>query len=164
MESWYLLYCKRGEQQRAKMHLENQSIGCYYPEVEVEKIVRGKRKRVLEALFPSYIFIGLDMSMSPSFTTIRSTRGVMDFVRFGGQLYQVPVSLIEQLKQCENHDDLDCTQLPQSGQVIQIKSGQFAGFDAIYQEPDGEKRSILFITLINQQVKVKVDNNDVVWR
>ncbi|MGO2321308.1 transcription/translation regulatory transformer protein RfaH [Vibrio casei] len=164
MESWYLLYCKRGEQQRAKMHLENQSIGCYYPEVEVEKIVRGKRKRVLEALFPSYIFIGLDMSTSPSFTTIRSTRGVMDFVRFGGQPYQVPVSLIEQLKQCENHDDLDCTQLPQSGQVIQIKSGQFAGFDAIYQEPDGEKRSILFIILINQQVKVKVDNNDVVWR
>lgn len=163
MKSWYLLYCKRGEQQRAKMHLENQSIDCYYPEVEVEKIVRGKRKRVLEALFPSYIFIGLDVSTGPSFTTIRSTRGVMDFVRFGGQPHQVPVNLIAKLKQCENKDEVDCTQLPQSGQVIQIKSGQFAGFDAIYQEPDGEKRSILFITLINQQVKVKVDNNDVAW-
>ncbi|OEF24009.1 transcription/translation regulatory transformer protein RfaH [Vibrio rumoiensis] len=163
MKSWYLLYCKRGEQQRAKMHLENQSIECYYPEVEIEKMVRGKRKRVSEALFPSYIFIGLDTSIGPSFTTIRSTRGVMDFVRFGGQPHQVSESLITQLKECELGEQ-DCSQLPQPGQSIQIKSGQFSGFEAIYQEPDGEKRSILLITMINQQVTIKVDNTDVEWK
>ncbi|HGH8102639.1 TPA: transcription termination/antitermination NusG family protein, partial [Vibrio cholerae] len=46
MKRWYLLYCKRGEQQRAKMHLENQSVECFYPEVCVEKILRGKRQMV----------------------------------------------------------------------------------------------------------------------
>lgn len=60
MKRWYLLYCKRGEQQRAKMHLENQSVECFYPEVCVEKILRGKRQMVQEPLFPSYMFVRFD--------------------------------------------------------------------------------------------------------
>ncbi|NAW80175.1 hypothetical protein CAG60_15090 [Vibrio sp. V33_P6A3T137] len=45
MKGWYLLYCKRGEQARAKSHLENQGVECFYPQMEVEKILRGKRKK-----------------------------------------------------------------------------------------------------------------------
>lgn len=162
MKSWYLLYCKRGEQKRAKLHLENQSIECFYPEIEVEKILRGKRQLVLEPLFPSYMFICLEHDKGPSFTTIRSTRGVMDFVRFGGQPYQVPKGLIERLKKYKL-DDIVNEKLPKQGQSVQITAGQFAGFEAIYQEPDGEKRSILLITLINKQVAIKVDNTQVDW-
>ncbi|MCG6322281.1 transcription/translation regulatory transformer protein RfaH, partial [Vibrio alginolyticus] len=29
MKKWYLLYCKRGEQIRAKQHLENQGVECF---------------------------------------------------------------------------------------------------------------------------------------
>lgn len=162
MKEWYLLYCKRGEQKRAKAHLENQQIECYYPEIEIEKIVRGKRQRILEPLFPSYMFISIETENGPSFTTIRSTRGVVDFVRFGAQPYQVPTNLIEQL-QLYKADESDYENMPTSGQTVQITSGQFSGFEAIYQEADGEKRSILLITLINQKVKIKVENTDVDW-
>lgn len=162
MKEWYLLYCKRGEQKRARMHLENQYIECYYPEIEIEKIVRGKRQRILEPLFPSYIFISIEREKSPSFTTIRSTRGIVDFVRFGTQPYQVPDQLIE-LLQLNQFDEAQYSNMPKFGQTVQITSGQFSGFDAIYQEADGEKRSILLITLINQKVKIKVNNTEVDW-
>ncbi len=65
------------------MHLENQSVECFYPEVCVEKILRGKRQMVQEPLFPSYMFVRFDFENGPSFTTVRSTRGVVDFVRLG---------------------------------------------------------------------------------
>ncbi|HCH01673.1 MAG TPA: transcription/translation regulatory transformer protein RfaH [Vibrio sp.] len=162
MKEWYLLYCKRGEQKRASAHLENQHVECYYPEIELEKVLRGKRQRVQEPLFPSYIFIAIEPEKGPSFTTIRSTRGVVDFVRFGAQPYKVPKSLIEHL-QSHQIDEADYTNTPKSGQTVHITSGQFSGFDAIYQEADGEKRSILLITLINQKVKIKVENTDVDW-
>ncbi|WP_105902482.1 transcription/translation regulatory transformer protein RfaH [Vibrio gangliei] len=161
MKSWYLLYCKRGEQKRAKQHLENQQVECYYPEIEIEKILRGKRQRVVEPLFPSYMFVALDHDNGPTFTTIRSTRGVMDFVRFGGLPYKVPKGVIERLQNFK--PDEEGTTLPKQGQTVQITSGQFAGFDAVYHESDGEKRSILLITLINKQVKIKVDNTQVDW-
>ena len=162
MKEWYLLYCKRGEQKRAKAHLENQQIECYYPEIEIEKMIRGKRQRILEPLFPSYMFISIEAESGPSFTTIRSTRGVVDFVRFGAQPYQVPASLVEQL-QSYKADESNYENMPISGQTVQITSGQFSGFEGIYQEADGEKRSILLITLINQKVKIKVENTDVDW-
>ena len=86
----------------------------------------------------------------------------MDFVRFGAQPYKVPKSLIEHL-QSHQIDESDYSNTPESGQMVHITSGQFSGFDAIYQEADGEKRSILLITLINQKVKVKIKNTDVDW-
>lgn len=162
MKSWYLLYCKRGEQQRAKLHLENQNLTCYYPEVEIEKVVRGLRKTLNEPLFPSYVFIQFDEEVGPSFTTIRSTRGVVDFVRFGGLPTKVPDTLIIELEKIENHKEF-VSKLPKAGDVVQVNGGQFSGFEAIYKESDGEKRSILLVTLINQQVKVQVSNSDIAW-
>ena len=41
MESWYLLYCKRGQLLRAKEHLERQEVNCLSPMIALEKIVRG---------------------------------------------------------------------------------------------------------------------------
>ena len=70
MKRWYLLYCKRGEQVRAKQHLENQGVECFYPTVEVEKILRGKRQKVEEPLFPCYVFARFDYEEGPNFTSV----------------------------------------------------------------------------------------------
>ena len=43
MQAWYLLYCKRGQLERAQEHLERQAVNCLMPTIELEKIVRGKR-------------------------------------------------------------------------------------------------------------------------
>lgn len=101
MKRWYLLYCKRGEQIRAKQHLENQGVECFYPTVEVEKILRGKRQKVEEPLFPCYVFARFDYEQGPNFTSVRSTRGVVDFVRFGAQPKEVQGDLVFELKQLE---------------------------------------------------------------
>ncbi|WED20988.1 transcription/translation regulatory transformer protein RfaH [Vibrio sp. JC009] len=162
MKRWYLLYCKRGDQARAQMHLENQGVECFYPQVEVEKIVRGKRQVVKEPLFPSYIFIRFDYEEGPSFTTVRSTRGVVDFIRQGSYPQEVTGSLVYELRQLEGAAAEPMTDsLPEKGQEVRIREGQFAGIDAIYHEPDGEKRSILLIKLISQTVEVSVDNKDI---
>lgn len=37
MQSWYLLYCKRGQLQRAQEHLERQAVSCLTPMITLEK-------------------------------------------------------------------------------------------------------------------------------
>lgn len=161
MKRWYLLYCKKGDLARAQMHLENQLVECYYPEAEFEKIVRGKRKRVKEPLFSSYMFVRFDYEAGPSFITVRSTRGVVDFVRLGQHPQEVRENLILDLKQVEGETDNSLVdESPKKGQTVMIQQGQFSGFSAIYSEPDGEKRSILLIQLLSQTVKVNVSNTD----
>lgn len=160
MKRWYLLYCKRGEQLRAKMHLENQGVECFYPEIEVEKIRRGKRQTIKEPLFPSYMFVRFDFNVGPSFTTVRSTRGVSDFIRFGSEPKELQGDLIYDLKQLESSakSETPSVELPKPGEEIEVKGGQFCGLKAIYQEPDGETRSIMLVKMISQPVALSIDN------
>lgn len=159
MKQWYLLYCKRSEQQRAKMHLENQGVECYYPETQVEKITRGKRQIKSEPLFPSYVFARFDAKQGPTFTTIRSTRGVVDFVRMGPHPQILQDNLIDTLKEIEQlQQQVLSDNLPSEGDVIRVASGQFSGMEAIYKEPDGETRSILLVKMLSKPVEVSVEN------
>lgn len=161
MKRWYLLYCKRGEQQRAKLHLENQSVEVFYPEVEFEKITRGKKSIKKEPLFPSYMFVRFDFESGPSFTTVRSTRGVVDFVRLGSQPQEVQGDLIFTLKNIEKEgSQVKVVELPQKGEPINVIGGQFSGIEAIYQESDGELRSILLVKMLSNIVPVSIDNKD----
>ena len=89
MQAWYLLYCKRGQLQRAQEHLERQSVNCLMPTIALEKIIRGKRTMVSEPLFPNYLFIEFDPEVIHT-TTISATRGVNNFVRFGALPAIVP--------------------------------------------------------------------------
>ena len=161
MKRWYLLYCKRSEQQRAVTHLERQGVECYFPEIDIEKMSRGKRTKAKEPLFPCYVFVRFDYEVGPTFTTIRSTRGVSDFVRLGPHPKELEGDLIYSLKTLSGDDVTEWAEsLPEPGQKVAIKEGPFVGVEAIYQEPDGEKRSILLIQLIGKTVKKVVENKD----
>ncbi|EKJ0151581.1 transcription/translation regulatory transformer protein RfaH, partial [Salmonella enterica subsp. enterica serovar Bareilly] len=48
--------------------------------------------------------------------------------------------------------------VPQPGDIVEITEGMFKGLEAIYQEPDGDTRSVLLLTLISKELTKKVDN------
>lgn len=159
MKLWYLLYCKRNQQDRVEAHLSNQGVECYFPKVKVRKVRNGKRKELIEPLFPSYIFIKFDYKSGPSFTTVRSTRGVVDFIRQGRVPVVVPETLIDSLKDSNEMGHID-EKVPQSGDIIKIKGGPFVGVEAVFYEEDGDTRSVMLVNLINNQTKIVIENID----
>ncbi|ROR04666.1 transcription/translation regulatory transformer protein RfaH [Erwinia sp. JUb26] len=156
MESWYLLYCKRGQLLRAKEHLERQDVHCFSPMIALEKIVRGKRTQVNEPLFPNYMFIEFNPEAIHT-TTISATRGVSHFVRFGNLPAIVPLTVIGALQNEPVLTGFD-EGTAQPGDTVVITEGAFEGLQAIYTEPDGETRSILLLNLLNKQVIRSVGN------
>lgn len=102
-KSWYLVNSKPRQELRAEEHLKNQSINCVLPLIEIEKIIRGKRQSISEPLFPGYLFVELQTD-GQDWSKIRSTRGVRDFVRFGGVPGRVPESVLEHLKILDTTD------------------------------------------------------------
>lgn len=158
MQSWYLLYCKRGQLLRAKEHLERQSVNCLTPMITLEKIVRGKRAAVSEPLFPNYLFVEFDPEDIHT-TTVNSTRGVSHFVRFGSQPATVPQAVIHDLLHYQPENITD-PQTPWPGDSVVITEGAFEGLEAIFKEPDGEARSMLLLNLLNRQVLQSVKNTE----
>lgn len=162
-KQWFIVYCKSREEQRAQQNLENQGIHSFFPKIRKQKITRGKKTTVEEALFPSYLFIFIDQE-DLHFSRIRSTRGINDFVRFGGKISTVSEQLIEQLKNvCYSINDLEVDRKSQfkSGDKVEILNGSFQGLTAIFEVEDGLERSMLLLKVLNQENKISFSNKDI---
>lgn len=157
MEQWYLLYCKPKQEQRALENLKLQGIESYFPTFSHTKLVRGKRATTLKPLFPSYLFVHLDTQSGP-FNKVKNTRGVSSFVMCGANYQIVPDSIVANTRSMNERVIID--ELPKAGEVVLIDCGAYQGLSAIYLEPDGDKRSILLLKLLNQDVKMMLNNDE----
>ena len=134
---WFLLQTKVRQEQRAAENLERQAVVCFCPMIRVEKISRGKRIKALEALFPGYLFVHVG-GASASATSIRSTRGVSNFVSSGGAPIKVPSDLIDQLKdRVSVQKDQIMSSLHKEGERMNIMEGPFRGLYAVFYWSDG---------------------------
>lgn len=144
--NWYLLKTKPRQESRAKENLENQQLTTYLP------VLIRKDERV-EPLFPGYIFIAATTGPG-AMGAVRSTRGVMDFVRFGTELAFARESLIQEIRAVEGHFRGVPRFVP--GQEVVCKSGPFAGLRGIFEAESGEERCIILLNLLNSPRPVQV--------
>ena len=162
--NWLLLQVKPRQEMRALENLERQQGECYCPLIHVEKLSRGKRIQVEEALFPGYVFINFGSQKSNlTYTAIRSSRGVSKIVRFGEELAKVPEALVLQIKDCEKASvsSLNALNLPQKGDTVIIVEGPFKDLQAVYSQTDGQQRSIVLISLLHQQAPTSLANTQI---
>lgn len=162
-KQWFVVYCKSREESRALQNLENQGIDSFFPKIRKAKLLRGKKIVVEEALFPNYLFIFADKEDS-SFSRIRNTRGINDFIRFGHEITTISENLIKQLKAiCHEVNDVevDTKLLLKNGDKVEILSGSFKGAQAIFESNDGLERSMLLLNVLNQENKISFCNGDI---
>lgn len=158
--SWYLVHTKARQEDTAVTNLERQNYRCYMPMIHLEKIRRGKSVVVEEPMFPSYVFVQLDNSENgkgQSWTPIRSTLGVRDLVRFGGQSPKVDPDLIAALFEREQLQQTTPQALFSVGDKVIVTEGAFAGLEAIYQTADAECRSMILLNLLNKPVQMRIE-------
>ena len=156
--NWYLIHTKPRQETIALENLQQQGYTCYLPLLNIEKIRRGKLAVVLEALFPRYLFIQLDTTLSSqSWTPIRSTKGVNRLVTFGGQPAKVDEVLISLLMQSDENQPERLQKMFAAGDKVQLTQGAFAGLEGIYQLADGEGRAMVLIEILSKPVRIAVE-------
>jgi transcriptional antiterminator RfaH len=152
---WYLIRTKYGNEETAQTNLERQGFETYKPLISLEKIARGKLQTVIEPAFRGYVFVSFDPQTQSAFS-INNTQGVYGLVSFGGLLVSIPSREIESIKKTfEQYEHSDGYK---QGENVRIIAGPFKGLDAIFSEPDGDKRSIIMLTLLNQNKSVIIEN------
>lgn len=159
MDNWYLVYCKPREELRAQQHLANLGFVSYLPLLTKQKIKSGRAILQQEPLFPRYLF--LQASTEANLAVVKHTRGVSDFVRFGGKIAAVPMQLIEQLTRLQIEVQREETSKTtfEPGDKLAIMQGPFHGLAGVYQMPDGAGRSLLLIQLLNTTAEVSLPNH-----
>ena len=149
MKHWYLVKTKSKQENIAILNLENQNFHVYCPFV----LIRNKN----EVLFPGYIFIQLDKD-TQNWSPIRSTKGVLHFIRFGLSYAKIPDNIIEFIKTNELNtaEKLKNINKFKPGDKVQIADGVFKNCIAIFKSYKSDERVILLMNLLGQQQKLTI--------
>ena len=154
--AWYLIHTKQRQEALALTNLSRQGFECYMPMLRLQKIRQRKTALVAEPMFPRYLFIRLDTSGSgQSWSPIRSTLGVNQLVRFGGQPAKVDAQLIDLIRSREQGTQTQ--PLFSAGDNVTVADGPFAGLEAIYQNTDAESRSMILLNILSKPVAMRID-------
>lgn len=153
--NWYLLQCKPRQDERAKANLLEQGYATFRPQLTSDRRVRGKRQKVVESLFPGYLFIQL--SGADNWGPIRSTRGVSRIVEFNHVPAIVDDQVIEHLR-ARSSTPLECSPANslEPGQTLNIVQGALAPIEGVYLSMLGPERVMMLLQFLNRQQPVRV--------
>jgi len=156
---WYAAYtCTRHEkrvaQQLSERHVEN-----FLPVYRSVRRWKDRRKELQLALFPSYVFVRVDLKDR---LQVLQLPGVVNFVTFQGTPAPMLDREIETLRQGnENPTQIAPHPYLKVGRRVFIKSGPFAGAEGILVRRRDGCRVIISIDLLMRSVAVEVDEADI---
>ena len=158
MQRWYVVHTKAAREITARINLERQGYGVYFPRLHQTVRFAGRWRETVTALFPRYMFVHLDdgrQHLSP----VRSTVGVASIVRFGSHYAVVPADVICALQARETESGLHRLSPPVPyvrGATIRITSGPFDGLDGVFEREAGKERVVVLLNLLGQLASVRV--------
>ena len=97
--AWYCVRTQPKHEHIAAANLRKRlSLEVFLPRLSMERATRRGVKRVIEPLFPCYLFV--HCALKTKSDDIRYTTGVSSLVHFGTQIPVVPTPVVEELRQC----------------------------------------------------------------
>lgn len=96
MVGWYVLYIRYNHEKKVHMTLRDREIESFLPLVEDIKGGRGRRKKILKPLFPSYLFVYVDGKSE--FHKCLSVKGVVAGLKAGNEYSRVSQQEIDYVK------------------------------------------------------------------
>lgn len=156
MKLWYAVYTKPLKEAQADEQLRRQGFEVFLPQFEKRRSHARKIEQVPAPLFPRYLFVQFD-AVEDGWRAIRSTRGVIDLVRNGNELVQVPNAVIDEIK--SRADERGYVVLARQlkldqGDRIRIAGGAFSALEAIFESQRGQDRVLALLSLLGRKVVV----------
>ncbi|CAI8976973.1 Transcription antitermination protein RfaH [Pseudomonas sp. IT-347P] len=151
--NWYLLQCKPRQDERAHLNLLQQNYVVFHPQILTERVIRGKRQRLRESLFPGYLFI--QISRHDNWAPLRSTRGVSRIVEFNHGPAIVAEHIIEHLRsRCFEASTTKPDEALKPGENLQIVSGPLAPLEGVFLGLHGTDRVMILLQFLNREQPV----------
>jgi transcriptional antiterminator RfaH len=157
ISAWYSARTKPKHEHIAAANLrKNLQLEVFFPRLRMEKITRRGLVRVIEPLFPCYIFI--QCVVEESINDIQHTSGINKIVHFGGKIPAVADSIIEELQECFESDEIITVEHRLApGDEVTVAGGAFAGMSAfVLKNLPARKRVQILLDILGRATPVEV--------
>jgi transcription elongation factor/antiterminator RfaH len=156
---WYAAYTSSRHEKRVAEHLRQRDIECFLPLYETVHRWNNGRHRVQLPLFPSYVFVRIDLRNK---LRVLQVPGLAQIVSFNGAPAVLPDADIETLR---NALTSGVAAQPYGylnvGSRVEICRGPLQGMRGILLRHQGQFRVVLSVEMIMRSIVVEVEAADV---
>lgn len=158
--AWYSARTKPKHEHIAAANLrKNLGLEVFFPKFRIEKMTRRGVARVVEPLFPCYIFVRCVLENSMG--AIQYSPGISRLVHFGDRIPAVPDPIINELQQCFHSDEaITVEHHPEPGDEVTMTHGTFAGMQAcVLRNLPAKKRVQVLLDILGRPTPVEVERH-----
>jgi len=156
---WYAAYTSSRHEKTVAEHLRQREVECFLPIYETVRRWNNGRHRVQLPLFPSYVFVRMEVRDR---LRVLQVPGLAQLVTFQGAPAALPDSEIETLRNAlaGGLPAQPCRYL-NVGSKVEICRGPLQGLRGILLRHQGQFRVVLSVEMIMRSIVVEVEATDV---
>lgn len=161
--SWYAVQTHANAEMKASAQLQRQGFEVYLPRFLKRRRHARKIETVAVALFPRYLFVGVDLKTQP-WRSIHSTVGVSRLLCNGDAPAQVASGIITELQ--SRHDERGFIKLDPKppfapGDTVKVVGGAFSSCLGLFEGMSDNQRISILLDFLGRKVRVVLDSVDV---
>jgi transcriptional antiterminator RfaH len=160
--AWYCARTKPKHEHIAAANVRrNLGLEVFHPRLRIERATRRGLVRVVEPLFPCYIFVRC--VIEKTLNEIRYSNGISSIVHFADRIPTVEDSVIEELQLCFNADEpIIVEERLVPGAEVFLAEGAFVGMQAsVLRVMPARKRVQVLLDILGRPTTVEVDRSSV---
>jgi transcriptional antiterminator RfaH len=161
--AWYCARTKPKHEHIAAANVRTRlSLEVFHPRLRMERATCRGVVRVVEPLFPGYIFVRC--VIGERLNDIQRTSGISSLVHFGDRIPKVEDSVIEELQECfAAESPLTLNDCLAPGDEVVVGAGAFAGMRAhVLRVMPARQRVQVLLDILGGPTPVEVDRGSVV--
>ncbi len=162
--AWYCVRTKPKHEHIAAANLrKGPAVEIFHPRLRVERATRRGMVRLIEPLFPCYLFV--HCVIAEHFDEIRYTNGVTTIVHFAHRIPAVPDSVIHELKACFAADEpMMVNDGLSAGTEVVLADGAFRGMRAVVLRVMPARRRVqVLLDILGRTTATEVDRASVAF-
>jgi transcriptional antiterminator RfaH len=154
-KKWYALYTKSKTEKKVYIELEHAGFEAYLPLITKIKQWSDRKKKVIEPLFRSYIFVHIPIK---DLFNVLALPGAIRFVSFERKAVPIPPEQIEAIRYYLNEKEYvpDENILLNEGQLVRVKHGQMEGLIGRLIRYQGKFRLVIRIEAIGKSITLTI--------
>jgi len=163
--AWYCARTKPKHEHIVAAGLKrNLGLEVFHPRLRIERPTRRGVVRVIEPLFPCYVFVRCNID--ECLDGVRYVNGVSSLVHFGQRIPIVPDHVVEELKQCfESQELMDVEDRLSPGVEVTVGEGAFLGFNGIVLRVLPAKQRVqILLDFFGRTTLAEVDRKSLIFR
>jgi len=161
--AWYCARTKPKHEHIVAAGLKrNLGLEVFHPRLRIERPTRRGVVRIVEPLFPCYVFVRCNIS--ECLDGVRYVNGVSSLVHFGQRIPIVPDQVVEELRQCfESEELMDVEDRITPGAEVTVGEGAFQGFNGIVLRVMPAKQRVqILLDFLGRTTLAEVDRKSLI--